>query len=318
MKKGVPMGEGKYARHFKWMDLTATALWGLVAGAAGADAVLIVIDGLNWYRGLSLVFEVVALGVMLVSRRKLRRSREQYRKAIEDLQRSAGAAASAQLLAHTVNFTHLYPGFGAHVTAANLAAAAAYLAAGPGEGASPSVEVELGAEWTGGVLRGWRQYSLDSLGKLSGGFGIPWDSTEMHAECRAAVYTPNAVLRTAVEHLAEGTCTCGIYIVGDPPPAWANTIEVYAQVVGWGAVVEHEHGFRVEYCRIERLVVLVNEELVSASVEILVSLLERNYDVPIEVTVKPGFNQLLPQLRAMTAPPPPPGGAMVGLPVGSL
>jgi hypothetical protein len=111
---------------------------------------------------------------------------------------------------------------------------------------------------------GYRQfyYDYNGSGMLHGLFGAPWPTAEMEAECLCTVARP--------DH------TCGIYLLREP----VHSVEVYigAFCTAWGRVIEHEMGWRVQYCRIERLILPLwpDPRLLSA-----IPLMESRYRVPV-------------------------------------
>lgn len=94
-------------------------------------------------------------------------------------------------------------------------------------------------------IRGWREYQIEEVGAiLYGAAHGRWEGAEMAAQCQAL---------PARQHLLDGTCSCGIYILKEKPSQIQRPWKVWAEVVGWGAYIEYERGWRCEHVRIERL-----------------------------------------------------------------
>ena len=115
------------------------------------------------------------------------------------------------------------------------------------------------------LVRGWRTYTIDAQGRLKGS-RVAWETAEFTATCEDDS-------TDVVTHLLNGCpypshAGCGIYShkVG---PEYLKTerpqctsqqyespvsqINVVAQCISSGVVVEHEHGYRAERCRIEQM-----------------------------------------------------------------
>ena len=117
------------------------------------------------------------------------------------------------------------------------------------------------------LIRGWRQYDHRISGDILRGMtGRCWMNATMQANCNV-VWDTDA----AEEHLLAGSCTCGIYVLKERPEG--DLAPILAEVVGWGAYVEYERGWRCQYVRIERLFV---PDTVAA--------LRARYDCPVEFT----------------------------------
>jgi hypothetical protein len=99
---------------------------------------------------------------------------------------------------------------------------------------------------------------------------------------------------TARRHILDGEdCMCGIYIVKDRLyPAFQYYLAelakfrasqvVVADVIGWGATAEYEHGFRVEHARIERIQVAETFGICYEPEEVFpVESFARFYDIPL-------------------------------------
>jgi hypothetical protein len=121
---------------------------------------------------------------------------------------------------------------------------------------------------------GYREFCLylgdDKL--LHGGFGEAWPSAEMEAECLCYAAVPDeAVPIDRYPH------HCGIYLLRQPEPLCPGYIGAWC--VAWGKVIEHEKGWRVQHCRIERLVLPPKPDPST-----IIPLLS-HYGVPIEVAL---------------------------------
>lgn len=119
---------------------------------------------------------------------------------------------------------------------------------------TPNVAEE---ESDGSVIRGWRQYVLTPDGLL-GARETLWTEATQRAECRAIYILGDGgsgeAARAAHDHLAQGVCSCGIYLSKEKPIVDAP-VRVLAECVGWGECVEHDpKGYRCEYVRIERFI----------------------------------------------------------------
>jgi hypothetical protein len=102
---------------------------------------------------------------------------------------------------------------------------------------------------------------------LRGFFGQIWRTAELEAKC----FCGPPPGRDAP--IADPKHRCGIYLRREKP---IITPYVSALCVGWGKVVEHELGWRVQHCRIERLVLSPPVYLDIADI------LEQHYGVPVE------------------------------------
>jgi hypothetical protein len=122
---------------------------------------------------------------------------------------------------------------------------------------------------------GYREFFYDSLpNALRGLYGQVWKSAEMEAECLCG--GERSGNRGPVD---EPYHRCGIYL--HRQPVWSSSAYVRAFCVGWGKVIEHEDGWRVQFCRIERLVLPPEPTsyLVAA-----IPFLKSRYGVPIETS----------------------------------
>lgn len=120
---------------------------------------------------------------------------------------------------------------------------------------APKVETEA---WGGKIYRGWRAFQLapnldDASFALSSIVQtVTWESDTLQAVC---VITDGG--KFDVQHAVQ--CSCGIYLFGDKAAMMSQVMgegmhtAILAECVGWGTVIEHELGYRVEYCRIEGL-----------------------------------------------------------------
>jgi hypothetical protein len=102
---------------------------------------------------------------------------------------------------------------------------------------------------------------------LRGLFGQIWRTAELEAKCFCG---PPAGRDAPI---AGSGHRCGIYLRREKP---ITTPHVGALCVGWGEVIEHELGWRVQHCRIERLV------LPSTHPDHIADILEQHYGVPVE------------------------------------
>lgn len=113
-----------------------------------------------------------------------------------------------------------------------------------------------------GEFKGWRSFGLtvDEHYRylLRGSHGTTWETGELDAVCLAlSIYAPDGTCR---EHLKQARCGCGIYMMKALDKGWISSAiqnpgVILAQCSAWGVVVEGEHGFRAEHCRIDRLYV---------------------------------------------------------------
>lgn len=101
--------------------------------------------------------------------------------------------------------------------------------------------------WLPEAVRGYRGFSIEE--QLDGtllprGVKITWPS----AEPPAAKCMPFAdPLNTTHTKAPIATCMCGYYILKEMT---VGSWEMEARVEGWGDVIEHENGYRVERVRI--------------------------------------------------------------------
>lgn len=135
-------------------------------------------------------------------------------------------------------------------------------------------------------IEGYRRYNIDwdtYPPTLRGSFAGAWESRERIAECKKGpsiasaiivegnihsrlvdiIITPDETYELTVEqgtafrHLSEEQyhCKCGIYVArsDDELTLQGYKMPVIAKVTGYGAVEEHELGYKVSHCRIEHL-----------------------------------------------------------------
>lgn len=116
--------------------------------------------------------------------------------------------------------------------------------------------------------------------RLVGARNITWDTRESTARCLKRLDL--GTVQRASRHLMADECSCGIYITRTREMGrgvqW-ESFPVLAHVIGWGAFVEYEGGWRVEHCRIEALELRDN----SSDAKDVATLLSRQYGVPVQV-----------------------------------
>lgn len=101
------------------------------------------------------------------------------------------------------------------------------------------------------VIYGWRLFSIiydDSL--MSPITYKVWYKNELEADCKS--------IRHPDSPSPQYECYCGIYLLKnekdlDPLPLITSYSAAYAYCSAWGHIIEHEDGYRVQHCRIERL-----------------------------------------------------------------
>lgn len=116
---------------------------------------------------------------------------------------------------------------------------------------SPAMEIPTTPHT--GIITGYRRFNYTN-GLLQGMFGPAWTMRTSRAVCNAhgKTHGPSAPHLRGEELCPSITGSgCGIYILKSPRDVEPGG--VFAECVGWGAYVEHEHGWRVEWARIERL-----------------------------------------------------------------
>lgn len=116
-----------------------------------------------------------------------------------------------------------------------------------------------------GEFKGWRSYTIHMADRgkiLLVGVRQAWESGELVAECGSPEHwvADGGTPAHCVSHLWAGRCSCGIYMMKaldrhSVIEALADWKTVLAQCSASGVVVEHEHGFRAERVRIDRLFV---------------------------------------------------------------
>ena len=115
------------------------------------------------------------------------------------------------------------------------------------------------------LIRGWRKYTVNERGQLKGVRAV-WETNSFEAKCNG---------KSAVDHLLNGcgwAPECGIYshkygpeylkverIICSEDSVFSTRtpVEVVAQCISSGVVVEHKFGYRAEKCRIERMWLIV-------------------------------------------------------------
>jgi hypothetical protein len=131
------------------------------------------------------------------------------------------------------------------------------------------------------LVQGWRIYEYtDSYHVLAGTY-LWWYDAKLTAKC---LVLPDDDGRAAANHLTRGTCSCGIYILRDRPSKnlfinWWRPVLVYC--TGWGAIAEYERGWRVQYAKIERI--LVPADLCAGRVTHIADGLRQRYHVPVDI-----------------------------------
>jgi hypothetical protein len=147
------------------------------------------------------------------------------------------------------------------------------------------MEILEGASKHESPVFGYREFFLYPGDKmLYGGFGRAWPSAEMEAKCLCHIGPATDVV--PIDHPSH---RCGIYLLRQPSgPLCPGYIGAWC--VGWGKVVEYEEGWRVQHCRIERLVLPPGP----------------SYGVPIEVAERlvlpPGTSTIIPLLSHYGVP----------------
>lgn len=148
---------------------------------------------------------------------------------------------------------------GPSVTYTSTSAGGTFLVTGPPYQPQPAPDLGEPEEFQG-EFKGWRTFTVGfedhAKLRLHGSAGVMWESGELEAYCRANGYDDPAI----EAHLSKGTCTCGIYMTkaldrGHIVVALQQWQTVIAQCSASGLVVEHEHGFRAQRVRIDRLFV---------------------------------------------------------------
>lgn len=157
------------------------------------------------------------------------------------------------------------------------------------------------------MIQGWRRYavtteqqytySVDDVGtvtrrkdgvkiKLRGAHAAIWETAEFAASCGAISMDYPAEVRqeVALRHLELGRCKCGVYITKDDiAGAGASALPIRATVVGWGAFVEYESGWRTQFARITSLIV---QQITAGQYDhVLAKELETRYGVPVTTEV---------------------------------
>lgn len=135
------------------------------------------------------------------------------------------------------------------------------------------------------MIRGYRAFAVTSEG-LVGSHALTWNKPEMRAACKVHSFrSPNEKqinprftrkqdFKRARKHLLEpdgqrprlyeysDSCACGIYIArsvdelirqGYLSYMFGTLGVVAAAVIGWGATVEYEKCWRVEFARVEHI-----------------------------------------------------------------
>jgi len=146
------------------------------------------------------------------------------------------------------------------------------------------------------VIRGWREYSLvdnRKLGILLMGSWQYWREQQLSSSCcweEEGKYLP--LMEIDVKPIngphSMYQCVCGIYLLKQPfKRLW--DFKIIAQAVGWGKVVEHEKGYRVQHCRIDQLyipqdkvrVIDIDKGNFFIDPKVAAELLEQRYQVPV-------------------------------------
>lgn len=104
------------------------------------------------------------------------------------------------------------------------------------------------------MFYGYRRYKIHAWDTSLVGAHDIWNGREMQAKCDySSVYYGNEE-EQCKQHLLAGTCKCGIYVLKQPDivpdyKVWPGLV----QVVAWGAFIEFELGWRVQYARMEHI-----------------------------------------------------------------
>lgn len=197
-----------------------------------------------------------------------RRKMNEHRITEARRQGSAGAAAGAFQLANYAN-PNPYAAAGANQGlggySQHLQQLMQQVSAGYGLGLKPPALPE--AAWADETYTGYRAFILHAdpergVFRLKSvtEMGTMWESATLDAKCAHRSITSAPQPEDMSSHM--GTCTCGIYLCSQQETvvrqAFTESLDagnslVLAQCAGWGTVVEHTDGMRVEHARIERL-----------------------------------------------------------------
>jgi hypothetical protein len=122
---------------------------------------------------------------------------------------------------------------------------------------------------------GYREFFYDNFpNALRGLYGQLWKGAEMEAQCLCEGERSGD--RCPVDKPYH---RCGIYLCRQPVSS--RSAYVGAFCVGWGKVIEHEEGWRVQFCRIERLVLPPEP---TSNLVVAIPSLKSRYGVPIETS----------------------------------
>ena len=87
-------------------------------------------------------------------------------------------------------------------------------------------------------------------------------------------------------------CACGIYLVNDRKLIDGGSADAYGECYGWGRVITHELGWRVEYAYPKRILLRNRAAGSSEFLEKIAQNVRENYGVPVEIVEEGGY--LLP------------------------
>ena len=107
-----------------------------------------------------------------------------------------------------------------------------------------------------GAVRGYRYYNIDTLSDFRyfvGGWRGRWYSPRMKARCEL-VFPNNELPCPHERHL------CGINMYNNAPRRLL-TGDLIGLTLGWGKVIEHDDGYRVEHALVTKLIVMDRPEL---------------------------------------------------------
>lgn len=100
------------------------------------------------------------------------------------------------------------------------------------------------------MITGYRRYQIN--GDMLRGAHDDWEGRELQATCYGSAETCEQHLTG--DEVFGPRCSCGIYVLKGP-----DMIQDYAKwpaiaaVTAWGAYIEFEYGYRIQYTRIEHV-----------------------------------------------------------------
>lgn len=153
------------------------------------------------------------------------------------------------------------------------------------------------------MITGFRRYELlPRDGLLRGATAIAWKERELQAECNNTQGSKKTKQAAAEYHLKaeENICGCGIYITKAEYFGGYEQFSVLAAVTGWGAYIEFQNGWRVQYASIEHLWVTGAADIAA---------LEKKYGVGVDVKTKVPAYAADPRAVTFTST----GGSAIGL-----